>query len=251
MRNLTGANLEFSSNASKRRRLLALASLCLSWCLNLNTVGASAQESGLGLDQDSLLPPEVIPLDPAAANKMVQTQTQSRALQPAATSEGQGNVPGLSGVEPLAPTQSAQDFRKSMFDYASNQYTANQLHKPASMQALQSMQGQMANQQPGNGQLGEPSGHAPNGQVSQSSDLLTATAPPQSQTLSGSPKAPKGRGSKLNGLKHGLGLATTLGTGVLVGGMAARSGNPYAALGLGLYGANMLRYGARNSFRYW
>jgi hypothetical protein len=71
-----------------------LAALPLSFVL-LGSIshGAFAQMSGLGMDQDSLLPPEVVPVDPAVAARMARNQSHSQSSFDV-TSESE-NVPGL------------------------------------------------------------------------------------------------------------------------------------------------------------
>ncbi len=77
------------------------------------------------MDQDSLLPPEVVPLDPNAASRMTQSQAQYRAanMTPSAPSSSQ-SIPGL-GSQSLSqePVQSAQEFRNQAFNSLYNQGT--------------------------------------------------------------------------------------------------------------------------------
>lgn len=238
------STLVTTAKAISKRHIYINAGLSLSLLISVftATLPAMAQDAGLGLDGDSLLPPEVVPLDPTAAAQMVQSQAQSREASMAAQS-----VPGLAGLQPVNPPaemQSAQDFRKSMFDslYNQNVQPANQQTAPN----FQAMQGQMAPQQPTFGnqnqlskQLGQSQWQGAHGSV-------------QEQTLAGGVKTPNRAGNnKFNGVKHLLGTATGFGGGLLVGGMMMRNGNssPAAMLGLGLMGGSVLNYGLRNAFR--
>lgn len=211
--------------------------VALSQCM----LPAFSQDAGLGLDQESLLPPEVIPLDPAAANKMVQSQAQARAAQMAAQPQS------IPGIEPLTPpaggTQSAQDFRKAAFDSLQGQgQFAPSANQHPNMQSMQGQMGQMPNQM-----ANQPNSfaNAPTGQISQSQWI----SPPSSQTMAGAGAQKMGRGSKLKGVGHAVGLASSFGTGVFTGAMMMRS-NPMTGLGLGMFGMGLANYGMRNAFRF-
>lgn len=220
------------------------------------SIPATAQEAGLGLDQESLLPPEVIPLDPSAANKMVQSQAQSRAAQMGTGMASQPtSAPGLSGIEPLTPPgqsagQSAQDFRKAAFDSLNGQgqFAPNQAHQNPNLQSMQGQMGNnpmannmMANQPAQNAFSGAPGGS----QLTQSQWI----SPPTSQTMAGGGAQKMGRGTKLKGVGHGLGLASSFGGGLFTGAMMMRS-SPMSGLGLGMLGVGIAQYGMRNAFRF-
>jgi hypothetical protein len=236
----------------------------------LACVPAFAQESGsgLGMDQESLLPPEVVPLDPSAASQMSRSQAASREATLGSSTASQ-SVPGLSGLQPLTPPsdmQSAQDFRKSMFNSLYNQGTLapnNQAPQAAPSFQGQQGQGQQGQGQQGQGQQGmmtqQPQQQSnqfgqsqqPNQQVSQSG-WMNANGAPQQQTLSGGVQNPSGKpNNTFNTVKHVLGTATGFGGGVLTGAlmMQNRASSPYAMLGLGLMGASVLNYGMRNAWR--
>lgn len=220
------------------------------------TVPAYAQDAGLGLDVESLLPPEVVPLDPTTASQMVQSQAQARE----ASMLSSQSVPGLGGMQALTPPsemQSPQDFRKSMFDSLYNQNDLQPVNQPN--QNLQVMQGQMGQMAPGMAQPQQPNFGMQNQQQQQQppqqlgqSAWQGARGSSQEQTLSGGVQTPNRAGnSKFNGIKHVLGTATGFGGGLLVGGMMMRQGSssPAAMLGLGLMGGSVLNYGMRNAFR--
>lgn len=205
----------------------------------------------MGPDQESLLPPEVVPLDPQVATKMSQTQAASRAMSSTdavpgmAPGAGSNNIPaGL----PAAATQSPQDFRQAAFNNLMGQPVAPAA--PPVNPNLQMMQAQMApgmNQAPGmaqQGQVGQSAWVTPGLNQSGMSPNQAAGGM-QSQTLSGGVKNPEiGRPSKLSKLSHGIGLATMLGSGVVVG--AAMSRNPASLYSTGLFGLGVAQYGLRN-----
>jgi len=228
----------------------------------LATVPAYAQDamsfgadSGLGLDQDSLLPPEVVPLDANAASQMTKSQALSRQANMAS---------GLGSMQPLTPPgemqQSAQNFRKDMYNSLYNQGTLapaqNQVQNQG--QGWSGGQNQMSqNQSQFNGQMGQgqmggmPPQQQPTQQLSQS-PWMGGQAAMQQQTLSGTVKNPgNAPNSKFNGLKHVLGTATGFGGGMMTGMLMMRNGNssPAAMLGMGMFGSSILNYGARNAFR--
>lgn len=152
------------------------------------------------MDQDSLLPPEVVPLDPNAASRMSQSQAQYRAanMTPSAPSSSQ-SIPGL-GSQSLsqgAPVQSAQEFRNQAFNSLYNQgtlappQTASQAPWSGMQQGQQ--QQQMNQQQPYmQGQQPNMAMGASNGQVAQSG-WMNANGAPQQQTLSGGVQQPQKR----------------------------------------------------------
>lgn len=77
---------------TKRNAKLKLAALPLSFVLLGSFVhGGSAQ--GLGMEQDSLLPPEVVPVDPSIAARMMRNQANS--VSSFDTTPETANVPGL------------------------------------------------------------------------------------------------------------------------------------------------------------
>jgi len=215
----------------------------------------SAQDaSGLGLDQDSLLPPEVVPLDPASATQMSNSQAQSRAADMA-------SAPGLSSPSAspanMLPQNSggssAQDFRRDAFNSLYNQ---GSLPQQNSMPGLQGMQGQQMGATPG--QLGAPGTPIPGSMPGQPSNVgqspwMAANGAPQQQTLTGAANSTSQHGNaKFNTAKHVLGTAAGFGGGMFVGAMMMSRGSssPAAAMGMGLLGAGMLNYGLRNAFRF-
>lgn len=235
---------------------------------------AEAQSANAAGDQESLLPPEVVPVDPNSAYS-------SSSMAGAGGFQSGGNVPGLvtnpqETVNSLAAeTQSAQDFRKSLMDslagkgnypqfnnqnpYASpsvNQpvnQSANQVpNQGAPVQPEQPVQPQVQPNDPSNGQPFANNAIAPTlGQsdwMNPNQDNSMANAqPPQSQVMSGPVRNNQAPSRGGTGFAHGLGIGTSLGSTVLTGAMM---GGPMGAYSLGLSGLTLLNFGLRNGFRF-
>lgn len=235
------------------QRAMAKVALSLTLILGMFAANMSAAGAqGMGPDQESLLPPEVVPLDPQVATKMSQSQAATRAVgnnfdtqsTPGLVSNGSSStVPaGL----PLSTGQSAQDFRQAAFNSLMGQQVTPAA--PPVNPNLQMMQAQMGQApgmtQPLNGQAGQSAWVTP-GLTAPGMAANQQAGGMQSQTLSGGVKNPEiGRPSKLAKLSHGVGLATMLGSGVFVG--AAMSRNPAAMYSTGLFGLGMANYALRN-----
>jgi hypothetical protein len=218
-----------------------LISLSTSFVPAFADEGLSAQAAGLGLDQDSLLPPEVVPLDASAASKMAQSEAQSRAADmtsnPTGTSTGYSPASNQSapGMSPAAQGMSAQDFRKAAFDSLYNQGTP-----PANFLTQQNPN--LLPQQPQSGQMPNYLGGT------HQSGWQGANSPPQTQMLTGSASKPKKPNEKVKAISRLLATTVTVGGTVLVGAMMMRTSSPQAALGMGLMGSSMLNYGLRSGF---
>jgi hypothetical protein len=245
-----------NSNDTTKNNQRALANVAMSLTLVLgmlvsNMPAAGAQ--GMGPDQESLLPPEVVPLDPQVANKMTQSQAATRAIgnnfdtqSAPGLVQGGGNNTSVPAGLPLSTGQTPQEFRQAAFNSLMGQPVAQAA--PQVNPNLQSMQGQMG-QAPG-------MNSSMNGQVGQSAWVTPGTTPGlsnqasggmQSQTLSGGVRNPEiGRPSKLSKLSHGVGLATMLGSGVMMGAVMSR--NPASLYSTGLFGLGVASYGLRNGF---
>ncbi len=255
-----------------------LKALSISAALLLTTVvatAAGAQEMGagsmeamspssmIGPDQDSLLPPEVVPLDPRAASAMSANQGQSRqqANSTGAMPSYTGNVPGLQEM-------SAQDMRRQAFESLYGQGQPMQQQQMQQMQQQQMQQMQQA-QQPQQvwraGQQQPPMdpamamqqppglvGGAAQSQYPMPIALGNAPqeAPPaQSQTLTGGPKnQPVKRDILRKGFSNVFSAATTFGAGALTSAVLMKPNNPW--LGAGYYGMSMTGLGNRNGFRF-
>jgi hypothetical protein len=244
----------------------AVAALAMLITMSTGTValaqGASGQSQPMLFgeeEQDSLLPPEVVPLDPSAAGSSMNSNQKAVApapyAAPATTQRAQapqqmGNtaaVPGLvGGVDPSQGTmQSAQDFRKAAF---------NSLYNQAPIQAPMQQQ----QQQPFSNGWGQApqAGFSPNaGQVPYASPMapgsnaMANNQPVQSQTLSGGTKyKQKLQDIRRGGFSNGLSVLSTFATGALMGGFFVRPNNPL--LGAGVYGLSATGFGTRNGFRF-
>ena len=251
--------LSDTSKAKLHRQVL----VALTVLLTASGVGQIAQAQGqdlsagsfssagtLGPDQDSLLPPEVVPLDPAAASAMCAAQASSRQQADyAATSTGSAdNVPGLAnnvpGLANNAPTanannvpglvndsqggqeyQSVKDFKKAAFEYAASQQHAA-ANNPSNMWAS----GVAFNQAP-------PS--------QPQSQTMQPKVPHQSQTMSGAPtKRSPNFGIRRGGITSIISAAAGFGAGALTASYMFNPSNAW--LGAGMYGMGL----SRNAFRF-
>ena len=236
-----------SNQANVRRTAVAVLTLLMAASSAGQIACAQAMDGSgfapLSNEQDSLLPPEVVPLDPSAANSMTAAQAANRQAQ---TSDP-GSVPGLVSNANKNGTISARDFRRDALDSMYNQ-------NPSAMQQQQQQQWQgagMGNNQgqtPGmNSQMGSPYGSQPpyTGQV----DMANANAQPaQSQTLSG------GSNKQQTIQNTNRGGFTNNASGVTTGALGAFSflyrANPMNALmSVGMWGLMLNGFGNRNGFR--
>jgi hypothetical protein len=155
-------------------------------------------------------------------------------------------------MAPQGQMQSAQDFRKDMFNSFYNQGSLAQPNNPMGQQMNQGFGNQQmpgsqgfGQQQPG--QLGQSGWVNGNGAPEQAQPVQ------QKQTLTGAVQQPNTQGNKnFNGAKHLLGTTVGLGGGILVGALMMRNSasSPAAAMGMGLMGASLLNYGMRSAFRF-
>ena len=198
------------------------------------SAGSYSAANALGADQDSLLPPEVVPLDPVAANSMSAAQAARRQSTLGAATE-QSNAPGLvnSGMPSGQGMQTAQEARKAAFDALYGQPT---LQQPA-FRAGEVSQNQLIGQNPMNNPTLAPYQQAPN------------TMPAQSQTLSGGSKTkPIIRDIRRAGISNTISAVAGFGAGALMSGALIRQTNPM--MGLGIFGMTMTGFGVRNAFRF-
>lgn len=207
-----------------------------------------SQMSGLGADQESLLPPEVVPLDPQAAAKLSQTQAQNRqngfdsnamgqpqAAMPDARANRQDAFNALMGREDLtqqANNQMSQPQFQPMNGAQMDQYAPGQLLPQAQQQAgaqfnqQQPPMGVSAWQQPGQ-----------NGQ----------NFPAQTQTMSGKVKRSPLKGIGRSGLSHGLTGLAAFGAGAFT---MSRMRSPAMLYSGGIMGLGLANYGLRSGFRF-
>ncbi len=199
--------------------------------------------------EDTLLPPEVVPLEPLAASRMSAAQAQSRA-----SGYGEAVAPGnLASRDPLSALQSAQDFRKAALNSLMGQ---GQLSAPMLGPMAASSQGQAtvpygssplitSTANPGV-QLGQSAWIQPG----QDSSMLQGSQAShgQMQTLSGGVKQKQvHRDIRRTGLSNALSALGGFGSGVMVGSMVR---NPNTAFGLGMFGLGLTGFGVRNAFRF-
>lgn len=202
------------------------------------STGSYSSTSSLGPDQDSLLPPEVVPLDPATANSMSQAQAANRQSSYTGNNSfaTEGSItPGLVGNGVPQGMQSAKDARNAAF---------NSLYGQGSMPPLQASGGVSQNYIPsGQPPMMNGSGSAPFGASAQ--PIMTA----QSQTLTGGSKIqPKVRDIKRAGVSNLISGLAGFGAGAITAGALMRPANPM--MGLGMYGLTMTGFGVRNAFRF-
>ncbi len=227
--------------------------------MEAGSAGSLSQTSSLGPEQESLLPPEVVPLDPAVAQKMMQAQAQSRAASMDAMPQTQGFAPGMTGGNQMGQMQTAQDFRKAAFNSLMGQ--SNAQHPQPFAQGMQGQNGFMTNQPLDGSQLGQSPLVSNNGadpqlsqsgwsQPGQSAGMVNngISTNPQSQTLAGGVKHKQYRRSiKRAGFSNAVSALAGFGSGMMVGGMVT---NPNTAFGLGMMGLGMTGFGTRNAFRF-
>jgi hypothetical protein len=194
---------------------------------------------GLGPDQDSLLPPEVVPMDSTAGANYQASQQQAAQMNPAVVdSHAMSQAPAAAA--PAQAMQSSQEWRKAAFDSLMN--------NPSAQPVFGTQQPQMAAMNGSQAGVGQSGWTGANGQPMQ--------APAQSQTLSGQaqqqsfPKKNSGP-SKLASVAHMASMATMFGSGALTGALMTRSYSPLGFYGPGLMGASMMNYGLRNGFGGW
>jgi hypothetical protein len=199
---------------------------------------------GISPDQDSLLPPEVVPLDAAGNNNFAAAPAQGMA--PAV-----GNSMPSSSAPAFNPgeMQTAQQWRKAAFDSMQNNPNVTPAFSHQNP-ALMSQQGQMG-QMPGQmGQNGTPGlGQSP--WMNAQGQPMTGAA--QTQTLSGAVaqqpnQNPNGKkGSKLNGISHSIGLVSLFGGGMLMGSLLSGRAaiNPMST---GLMGVGLSNYALRGMY---
>jgi hypothetical protein len=191
--------------------------------------------------EDSLLPPEVVPLDPATANSMsaqqaAQRQTSVGTASSVAT-EGQA-VPGLVSNGVPNGLQTSKDARNAAFQ---SLYGQGQL--PPMQQPMQALGGVSQSQVLGQNPMMNGSGSGPYGAQQ------VPPMPMQSQRLSGAPKNPsKIRDIKRGGISNTISAVAGFGAGALTAGALMRP-TSYPMM-LGMYGLTMTGFGVRNAFRF-
>lgn len=205
--------------------------------------GMFAQVSGgsvIGPEMDSLLPPEVVPLDPAAAGQLSAGQAANRQ---ATTHYSGTDVPAPGMVS--APGYH-QDMRRQAFEqlYAQGAAMPQQGMINGGAQWRQGAPAEPAMMQ-------QPALMYPMAQMHQGAPYQPALqgGPAQTQTLSGGVKnTPVAQDTRRRGFSNVLSAATTFGAGALTSAVLMRPSNPW--LGAGFFGMTMTGLGNRNSFRF-
>jgi hypothetical protein len=200
-----------------------------------------ALAQGVSPDQDSLLPPEVVPLDAAGGSNFASNGTlgQSPLQTPGGMSSAQQSAPAFNPAD----MQTAQQWRKAAFDSLTNNPNAQPNFAPQQNPQLMPMQGQMG-QMPGQpGQPGQPWMNS-NGQpmmgAAQTQTLSGAVAQQPAQQQKGT-----GKSSKLSGASHALGMVSLFGGGMLMGSLM--SGRMYInPMSTGMMGLGMTNYAMRS-----
>jgi hypothetical protein len=235
--------------------------------LTLTLVVAVSLQSSLALSafaqasDDSFLPPEVTPVSAAAANKMMQAQSQA---MPAAQ---EGAVPGL-----VSSTSGANNFSNQFGGMNAGQIKKNfynSLMGQGNYPQFEGNNGPISSKfgapggqafsspgvgpSPAGGPMQGPSGSQSLGQSNWNAapQMASNSMPAQSQTLSGGVQNQTQSQSKRqgSGFSHGLSTLTGFGASAFAMGMMSRS-NPAALYGVGLQGAAIGNYGMRNGFQF-
>jgi len=226
-------------NASNNRIAKLALNVALISCLFGQTLPAMAQQYSLQAEQDSLLPPEVVPLDPAVAQKMSQAQAQNR--------QNYGQNSAMAG----SPVGADGSMNNGNNGFPSSQQTRQDMMNSLSQgQPMGQMQPNMNDSSMGGqavpGNTGTSDWIMP-GQ-DQNSPMTAYGNVSQTQTLSAPPSNPIVRRTTRRG---GMGTAVSalagFGAGALVGTMIRR---PNSLYGLGTTGLMMTGFGTRNAFRF-
>lgn len=226
----------------------------------MQTISPSAS---IGPDQDSLLPPEVVPLDPASATALNASRAQSRQASMASgqpipeLTPGQ-SVPGLTDSAPNPMALRQQAFGQLLGDQTTLPPDAMNKIWRAGLRPQQTPPGQapqdpnMMSQAPGMmqpapdmapAQLGGPNYQMANNQQMQQGYIA------QSQTLTGASNnqpAQNSHNTRRGGLSNFLNYAGAFGAGAMTSGFW--SNNPW--MGAGMFGATMTGFGVRNNSRF-
>jgi hypothetical protein len=232
-------------NAPNNRIAKMALSMVLLSCLfgQSVTLPAMAQYS-LQAETDSFLPPEVVPLDPAVAQKMSQAQAQARQ-ESANNSNSYGQNSAMSGSPTGSNDAGMNNFNNQNSMMNQNGMNQNGMNLGNMSQGQPNFQSNMGGQEvPGN--TGTSDWIMP-GQ-DQNSPMTAYGNVSQTQTLTAPPANPPARRStRYPGMGTAVGALATFGAGAMVGSMIRR---PSSLYGLGAAGLMMTGFGARNAFRF-
>ena len=232
-------------NAPNNRIAKMALSMVLLSCLfgQSVTLPAMAQYS-LQAETDSFLPPEVVPLDPAVAQKMSQAQAQARQ-ESANNSNSYGQNSAMSGSPTGSNDAGMNNFNNQNSMMNQNGMNQNGMNLGNMSQGQPNFQSNMGGQEvPGN--TGTSDWIMP-GQ-DQNSPMTAYGNVSQTQTLTAPPANPPARRStRYPGMGTAVGALATFGAGAMVGSMIRR---PSSLYGLGAAGLMMTGFGTRNAFRF-
>jgi len=220
------------------------------------TLSASAQAS-----DESFLPPEVTPVSAAAANKLMQAQSQAMPVAPESATPGLvSSQGGMNNFSNQYGGMNAGQIKKNFYNSLMGQGNYPQFegnNGPISSKfgapGGNTFSSQGAGPSPVGGPMQGPSGPNSMNQSNWNAPPQTASnsMPMQSQTLSGGVQNQQQSQSKRqgSGFSHNLSALTGFGASAFAMGLMSRS-NPAALYGVGLQGAAIGNYGLRNGFRF-
>ena len=210
----------------------------------------------LGPDQDSLLPPEVVPLDPSTASALSNNQTQARQQNMQQMDmQNMDTAPGLMAPQPVqnASAPNPQDLRQQAFGQL---YGGQTSLPPDAMQQIWRA-GQQAPQQNAGTQNGNPNNFpgmpdampgGPNYQMANNQPNQQGYVA-QSQTLTAQSKnQPSQQNTRRGGISNVLNYASAFGAGAMTSSFFMNPGNAW--LGAGMFGMTMTGLGVRNNSRF-
>jgi len=218
--------------------------------MEAGTMQSINPSASIGPDQDALLPPEVVPLDPGSASALSASQAQSRQ---AAMSAG-SSVPGLTD------SGNPMDLRRQALGQLMGDQTVlppdamNKVWRAGLQPSLAQQQTTapgMAPQAPGmdmmsSSSMAPNSLGGPNFQMANNQQMQQGYIA-QTQTLTGgSNNQPKQVNTRRGGLSNILNYAGAFGAGAMTSGFW--SNNPW--MGAGMFATTMTGFGVRNNSRF-
>lgn len=242
--------------------LLLSAQPVLAQGLEAGSMQSLTPSSILGPEQDSLLPPEVVPLDPNTANSLSSSQAQARQMG-MQSAQNMDTAPGLmASPMPMAQGGNPNDMRRQAFDQLYGGQTSlpqdamqqvwragQQINEPALVPGMMPQGGmQQGGMMPPNGMpnmmASQPGG--PNYQMANNQQQGHIA---QSQTLTAQSKnQPSHTNTKRGGISNILNYGAAFGAGALTSSFFTNPGNAW--LGAGMFGMTMTGLGVRNNSRF-
>lgn len=241
-----------------KKLFCSLSCLALLLVIGMQSALPAMAQYQLEAEQDTLLPPEIVPLDPQMAKKMADSQAQSR--------QQNGNFSNMTANDPvLNQAMNNNGGNMGNNNMGNNNFQNSQQMRNDMMNGLMGQPNAMPNMGnnsmvPGlnNNSNAQPPAFANNGTTT-SSDWITPGQDPnsnmtaygnvtQTQQLSApSPHPTVRRDIRRSGISHAVSGLAGFGAGALVGTMIRRPNNLW---GLGMTGAMMTGFGTRNAFRF-